>query len=71
MEGKKDFPTRAREAYRLMLDEVQALSASQEVEALAVAKIQDLTNQFIGVDVAELTQELIGLYKEGRRTRRV
>ena len=67
MEGKKDFPTRAREAYREMLDEVQALSASGEVEALALARIDTLVNQFIGVDVEKLRRELSGLYKEGRR----
>ena len=69
MKGKTDFPTRAREAYRRMLDEVRALSAIEKEEALALARIDTWVNQFIGVDVEELRRELIGLYKEGQTQR--
>ena len=69
MKGKTYFPTRAREAYRRMLDEVRALSAIEKEEALALARIDTWVNQFIGVDVEELRRELIGLYKEGQTQR--
>lgn len=61
------FPSRAREAYLRMVDEVYALASSEDVEDIALAKIDTLVGQFIGTDLEKLKQELLTIYKEGRQ----